>query len=87
MPARRDAVGAELLVNARRSIGAAAGHVRRANVNEQGRVALSLARGWAPEPGVETARGDAQDSAEAPHAELGPIGGDEVELHFWSSAK
>ena len=87
MPARRDALGAELLVNARRPIGPAAGRVRRANVHEQGRVALGLARGRAPHPGVEAARRDAQHPAEAPHPKLGPIGGDEVELHFWSSAK
>jgi hypothetical protein len=87
MPARWDALSPELLVNARRAIGPATGHVGRANVNEQGRVALGLPRGRAPHPSIEAARGDAQHSAEAPHAKLGPIGGDEVELHFWSSAK
>jgi hypothetical protein len=87
VPARRNALSPELLVNPRRAIGPAAGRVRRADVNEQSRIALGLARGRAPHPGVEAAGGDVQHPAEAPHPELGAIGGDEVELHFWSSAK
>ena len=87
MPPSRDALRPELLVDARRAIGPPAGRVRRANVHEQGGVALGLTRGRAPHPRVEAAGGDAQHPAEAPHPELGAMGGDEVELHFWSSAK
>ena len=87
MAAGSDALGPELLVNARRPIGPPAGPVGRADVHEQGVVALGLARGRTPHPGVEAAGGDAQHPAEAAHPELGPIGGDEVKFHFWSSAK
>ena len=74
-------------MNARRAVGATAGLVRGANVHEQGVVAVGLTRRWAPDPGVEAAPRHAQHPTEAPHAKLGPIRGDEVELHFWSSAK
>jgi hypothetical protein len=64
-----------------------AGRVRRADVHQQGVIALRLAGPRASDPGVEAAPGDAQGAAQSPHAELGPVGGGEVELHFWSSAK
>lgn len=87
MAAGADPLGPQLLVNARCPVGPAAGGMRRADLHEQGGVALGLMRGRPPHPGVEAARGNAEHPAEAAHPELGPIRGDEVELHFWSSAK
>jgi hypothetical protein len=87
MAAGPDALRPELVVNARCAVGAAAGHVRRPDVHQEGVVALGLARHRTPHPRIETAGGDLQHPAEAPHPELSAIGGDEVELHFWSSAK
>jgi hypothetical protein len=58
MPARLDPLGLEFLVDARRPIGSTAGEVSRANVNEQGLIALGLTRGWATRPGVEATGGD-----------------------------
>jgi hypothetical protein len=87
VPPRGDALSPELLMNAGRPLGPPARGVDRPNVDEQGAIALGLARGRASDPGVEATGRDAQDPTEAPHAKLGPIRGDEVELHFWSSAK
>jgi hypothetical protein len=87
MPARRDRLRLELAVNAWGPVGPAAGRMGRADVHQQGGIACGLAGRWAPHPGVEATGRDTQHATEAPHAELGAMGGDEVELHFWSSAK
>jgi len=64
-----------------------AGGVGRVDVHEQGVVALGLAGCRPPRPPVEAAGRDPEHATEAAHAELGAVGGNEVELHFWSSAK
>ena len=61
--------------------------IGRADVHEQGVVALGLARRGPPRPGIEAAARDAEHATEAPQRGTRPVGGDEVELHFWSSAK
>ena len=87
MAAGRNALGLELVVDAWRPVRPPAGGVGRPDVHEQGVVALGLAGRRPPRPPVEPAGRDPKYATEAPYAELGAVGGDEVELHFWSSAK
>src|SRR6266545_3934827 len=50
-------------------------------------VTLGLAGCPAGGPGVEAAARHAEHATEAPEPKLLAVGRDEVELHFWSSAK
>lgn len=87
VPATDDALVDQLLLDPQRAVGVAPRLIGGTDVDQQGVVALLAARGGPPAPGIVPTSRDAQHRAEAPEAELGLMGRDEVELHFWSSAK
>jgi hypothetical protein len=79
--------GAQDLVDARRSVDVAALSVHGPDPLYQGRVLSLPVAAWAPAPGIEAAPGDLEDMAELAYREGLPVLIDEMELHFWSSAK
>jgi hypothetical protein len=83
----RDPLLHELLIHPGGAVRLAAALIGRPDVDQQRVIALGLARRGPLAPRVVPASRDPEHAAEAPEPELGPVSRDEVELHFWSSAK